>query len=107
MHHQDTCHVDPHLAAVRFSITPKFSGAVQLSFPIRLRSEHQSRFPIGSMSGDQMDTAQRHDDFDPSVPHDKITWMGSSLAWLMYPNLDLAMSDAVRCNDFDFQLHER
>jgi trehalose/maltose hydrolase-like predicted phosphorylase len=32
--------------------------------------------------------------------------MGSSLAWLMYPNLDLSMSDAVRRNDFDFQLHE-
>jgi len=50
--------------------------------------------------------AQRHLDFDKSVPHDKITWMGSSLAWLMYPNLDLAMAPAVRRNDFDFQLHE-
>jgi trehalose/maltose hydrolase-like predicted phosphorylase len=49
-------------------------------------------------------TARRHYDFDPSVPHDKITWMGSSLAWLMYPNLDLAMSPEVRRNDFDFQL---
>ena len=48
--------------------------------------------------------AQRHYDFDPSVPHDKITWMGSSLAWLMYPNLDLSMSPEVRRNDFDFQL---
>lgn len=48
--------------------------------------------------------AQRHYDFDPSVPHDKITWMGSSLAWLMYPNLDLPMSPEVRRNDFDFQL---
>ncbi|GAB2575262.1 glycoside hydrolase family 65 protein [Dyella jejuensis] len=49
---------------------------------------------------------QRHLDFDASVPHDKITWMGSSLVWLMYPNLDLPMSDTVRRNDFDFQLHE-
>jgi len=47
---------------------------------------------------------QRHLDFDKSVPHDKITWMGSSLAWLMYPNLDLPMSPQVRRNDFDFQL---
>jgi trehalose/maltose hydrolase-like predicted phosphorylase len=47
---------------------------------------------------------QRHYDFDPSVPHDKVTWMGSSLAWLMYPNLDLPMSPQVRRNDFDFQL---
>ena len=50
--------------------------------------------------------AQHHLDFDKSVPHDKITWMGSSLAWLMYPNLDLPMSPQVRRNDFDFQLHE-
>lgn len=49
---------------------------------------------------------QRHLDFDESVPHDKITWMGSSLAWLMYPNLDLPMSPQVRRNDFDFQLDE-
>jgi protein-glucosylgalactosylhydroxylysine glucosidase len=53
-----------------------------------------------------LDEAQRHLDFDASVPHDKITWMGSSLVWLMYPNLDLAMSPQVRRNDFDFQLHE-
>jgi trehalose/maltose hydrolase-like predicted phosphorylase len=52
------------------------------------------------------DQAQRHLDFDASVPHDKITWMGSSLIWLMYPNLDLPMSPAVRRNDFDFQLQE-
>ncbi|HJU08767.1 MAG TPA: glycoside hydrolase family 65 protein, partial [Rhodanobacteraceae bacterium] len=49
---------------------------------------------------------ERHYDFDPSVPHDKITWMGSSLAWLMYPNLDLQMTPQVRRNDFDFQLQE-
>jgi trehalose/maltose hydrolase-like predicted phosphorylase len=49
---------------------------------------------------------QRHLDFDASVPHDKITWMGSSLVWLMYPNLDLPMSAQVRRNDFAFQLQE-
>ncbi len=49
---------------------------------------------------------QRYLDFDPSVPHDRITWMGSSLSWLSYPNLDLPMSPQVRRNDFDFQLHE-
>ncbi len=52
------------------------------------------------------DKAQRHLDFDASVPHDKITWMGSSLAWLMYPNLDLPMSPDIRRNDFAFQLEE-
>ena len=49
---------------------------------------------------------QRHLDFDESVPHDKITWMGSSLSWLSYPNLDLPMSPEVRRNNYDFQLHE-
>ena len=49
---------------------------------------------------------QRHLDFDASVPHDKTTWMGSSLAWLMYPNLDLSMTPAIRKNDFEFQLQE-
>ncbi|TAN04086.1 MAG: glycoside hydrolase family 65 protein [Rhodanobacteraceae bacterium] len=48
--------------------------------------------------------AQRHYDFDPSVPEDKITWFGSTLAWLMYPNLDLPMSPTVRRNDFAYQL---
>jgi trehalose/maltose hydrolase-like predicted phosphorylase len=51
-------------------------------------------------------TNQRHLDFDASVPHDKITWMGSSLVWLMYPNLDLPMSAQIRRNDFAFQLQE-
>ncbi len=49
---------------------------------------------------------QHHLDFDPSVPHDRITWMGSSVVWLMYPNLDLPMSHKVRRNDFRFQLRE-
>jgi trehalose/maltose hydrolase-like predicted phosphorylase len=49
---------------------------------------------------------QRHLDFDESVPHDKVTWMGSSLSWLSYPNLDLPMSDTVRRNNFEFQLNE-
>jgi trehalose/maltose hydrolase-like predicted phosphorylase len=53
-----------------------------------------------------LDAEQRHLDFDASVPHDKITWMGSSLVWLMYPNLDLPMTPQVRRNDFDFQLRE-
>jgi trehalose/maltose hydrolase-like predicted phosphorylase len=52
------------------------------------------------------DAEQRHLDFDASVPHDRTTWMGSSLTWLAYPNLDLDMPDAVRRNDFAFQLHE-
>lgn len=50
--------------------------------------------------------AQRYLDFDASVPHDKVTWMGSSLSWLSYPNLDLPMSPTVRRNNFEFQLNE-
>ncbi|RAP59490.1 glycoside hydrolase family 65 protein [Oleiagrimonas sp. MCCC 1A03011] len=50
--------------------------------------------------------AKRHYDFDPSAPHDKITWMGSSLAWLMYPNLDLPMTPTVRRNDLAWQLEQ-
>jgi trehalose/maltose hydrolase-like predicted phosphorylase len=50
--------------------------------------------------------AQRHLDFDAVVPHDKVTWMGSSLSWLAYPNLDLPMPEQVRRNDFEFQLNE-
>ncbi|HEV7776486.1 MAG TPA: glycosyl hydrolase family 65 protein [Luteibacter sp.] len=52
------------------------------------------------------ESEQRHLDFDESVPHDKITWMGSSLVWLMYPNLDLPMTPAIRRNNFDFQIRE-
>jgi protein-glucosylgalactosylhydroxylysine glucosidase len=52
------------------------------------------------------DKEQRHLDFDESVPHDKVTWMGSSLSWLAYPNLDLPMSPQVRRNDYEFQIHE-
>src|SRR3984885_6900189 len=43
-----------HLAATQISITPQFSGDIQLTFPIRLWSEHQPRFPIGKMTGDEM-----------------------------------------------------
>jgi trehalose/maltose hydrolase-like predicted phosphorylase len=48
---------------------------------------------------------QRHLDFDASVPHDRKTWMGSSLAWLAYPSLDMPMTMAVRRNDFAYALH--
>jgi trehalose/maltose hydrolase-like predicted phosphorylase len=50
------------------------------------------------------DAEQRHLDFDPSVPHDRQTWMGSALAFLAYPQLDLPMTAQVRRNDFNFAL---
>ena len=55
------------------------------------------------------ESEQRHLDFDVSTPHDKHTWMGSSISWLAYPPLDLKMSPEVRRNDFMFTtraLHE-
>jgi hypothetical protein len=48
------------------------------------------------------ESQQRHLDFDESVPHNRQTWMGSSVSWLAYPQLDLAMTRQVRRNDFDF-----
>ncbi len=45
---------------------------------------------------------QRHLDFDASVEHDKKTWMGSAVALLAYPQLDLAMAPEVRRHDFDY-----
>jgi protein-glucosylgalactosylhydroxylysine glucosidase len=47
---------------------------------------------------------QRHLDFDETVPHNKHTWMGSSISWLAYPPLDLPMSGEVRRNDFGFAI---
>jgi protein-glucosylgalactosylhydroxylysine glucosidase len=45
---------------------------------------------------------QRHLDFDETALHTQKSWMGSSLAWLSYPPLDLAMSSEVRLNDYNF-----
>ncbi|TLY50471.1 MAG: glycoside hydrolase family 65 protein [Gammaproteobacteria bacterium] len=39
---------------------------------------------------------------EKDLPHDKHTWMGSSISWLGYPQLDLPMSEQVRRNDFRF-----
>lgn len=45
---------------------------------------------------------QRYLDFDETVPHNRKSWMGSSISWLSYPPLDLAMSSEVRRNDYEF-----
>src|SRR5579863_528421 len=44
----------PHLAATQMSITPAFSGTVQLAFTFKLWAPHQPRFPIRTMTGDEM-----------------------------------------------------
>ncbi|MEW9572676.1 glycoside hydrolase family 65 protein [Rhodanobacter sp. Si-c] len=46
----------------------------------------------------------RYLDFDPSVPHDRDTWGGSSLPMLALPALDLPMSEAVRRRDYAYAL---
>ncbi len=43
--------------------------------------------------------AQRHYDFDPSVPRAPLE--GSTVLMLMYPSLDMPMSAQIRRNDFD------
>lgn len=45
-----------------------------------------------------------HLDFDPSVPHDRDTWGGSSLPMLALPSLDLPMGEAVRRRDYAYAL---
>ncbi len=45
---------------------------------------------------------QHHLDFDETALHNQKSWMGSSISWLSYPPLDLAMSSEVRRNDYNF-----
>jgi protein-glucosylgalactosylhydroxylysine glucosidase len=48
------------------------------------------------------DAEQRHLDFDASVPREPLE--GSTLALLMYPSLDLPMTEQIRRNDFDYTM---
>ena len=45
----------PHLAVTRFTITPDFNGRVRLSFPLTIWPQHEPRFPLGRMTGPQME----------------------------------------------------
>ena len=47
----------PHLAATRFAFTPDYDGVVQLSFPLLLWANHAPRFPLGEMTGREMEEA--------------------------------------------------
>ena len=49
----------PHLAAVRFSITPQFDGVVELSFPLVLWAPSQPRLPLAKLPGDTGLTGDR------------------------------------------------
>jgi trehalose/maltose hydrolase-like predicted phosphorylase len=47
-----TSEAAPHLAAVRFTITPEFDGTVELSFPLVLWAPSQPRLPLAKLPGD-------------------------------------------------------
>ncbi|HTV86093.1 MAG TPA: glycoside hydrolase family 65 protein [Dyella sp.] len=47
----------PHLAANQLTITPDFDGEVELSFALNPWAPHQPRFPLGTMTGPQMQEA--------------------------------------------------
>jgi hypothetical protein len=47
----------PHIAATQFRITPQYDGTVELSFPLTLWAEHAPRFPLGQMTGPEMEEA--------------------------------------------------
>lgn len=49
----------PHLAATELSITPDFSGSVELSFALNLWAEHAPRLPLGQLTGSQMEERVR------------------------------------------------
>ena len=47
----------PHLAVMQFRMTPDYDGTVQLSFALRLWAQHEPRFPLGEMTGPEMEQA--------------------------------------------------
>ena len=49
----------PHLAAIRFTITPEFDGVVELSFPLVLWAPYQPRVPLAKLPGDTGPTGDR------------------------------------------------
>jgi hypothetical protein len=49
---------------------------------------------------------RRHLMFDPSVPHDRRTWMAGALAMLAAPYLDLPMPEDVRRNDYGYAVRK-
>jgi trehalose/maltose hydrolase-like predicted phosphorylase len=49
----------PHLAAVRFTVTPEFDGVVELSFPLVLWAPSQPRLALAKLPGDTGLTGDR------------------------------------------------
>ncbi len=48
----------------------------------------------------------RHLMFDESVRHDRATWMAGALTFLCHPSVDLAMSEEVLRNNYDYALRK-
>lgn len=49
----------PHLAAIRFTVTPEFDGEVELSFPLVPWATYQPRLPLTKLPGDTGLTGDR------------------------------------------------
>ncbi|TAN04087.1 MAG: glycoside hydrolase family 65 protein [Rhodanobacteraceae bacterium] len=54
-----TSEASPHLAAIRFTITPDFDGVVELSFPLVLWAPYQPRLALAKLPGDTGLTGDR------------------------------------------------
>jgi protein-glucosylgalactosylhydroxylysine glucosidase len=48
---------NPHLAALRFVVTPDYDGSVRVSFPITLWAQSAPRFALGRLTGPEVDEA--------------------------------------------------
>jgi protein-glucosylgalactosylhydroxylysine glucosidase len=69
----------PHLAAMQFKITPDYDGVVKLSFPVVLWAAHAPRFPLGRMSGPEMEEAVAAHELSlepraPATPDREAVW---------------------------------
>jgi protein-glucosylgalactosylhydroxylysine glucosidase len=68
-----------HVAATQLSITPDFSGTVELSFALNLWAPHQPRLPLARLSGEEMQEAVAANNLQlvaipPSTPDRAAVW---------------------------------
>jgi len=69
----------PHLAATRFRITPDYDDTVRLSFALTLWAPHAPRFPLGRMTGPEMEEVLAANGFafraqPPATPDRESIW---------------------------------
>ncbi len=70
---------NPHLSASQLTIRPDFDGQVQLSFAFNLWAPHQPRFPLGSLSGPQLEEvlaahSMKLESAEPATPDRAAIW---------------------------------